>query len=157
MKVTPTSTFFWSEQRKTRSSSAVLLRQVFPSGSLCAFPFSLILLNSVQIHQELPFPQAGYSAVHFKSLSVYGVMLRTGLDTLRFTLAGALKTVSEGSICHPIINPKPYLVTHGNGCGQARHQVLSYCTFIKYDVHLRLFHSKIKAGQRTMFCLKNMK
>lgn len=65
-----------------------------------------------------------------------------------FTLAGALKAVSEGSICCPIIDPKPYLITHGNGCGQARHEALSYSTFIECEAHFRLFHSKTKAGQR---------
>lgn len=67
---------------------------------------------------------------------------------LAFTLADALKAVSGGSVCHPIIDPKPYLVTHGNGCSQARHEVLSYSTLMKHEVYLRLFHSKAKTGQR---------
>lgn len=33
------------------------------------------LFESGQIHQEFPFSHAGHSAVHFKSLSVYGEML----------------------------------------------------------------------------------
>lgn len=46
------------------------------------------------------------------------------------------------------MDPKPYLGTHGNGCGQARHEVLSHSTFIKCEEHLRLFRSETKAKQR---------
>lgn len=41
-------------------------------------------LESGQVLQELPFPRAGHSAVHFKSLSVSGEMLRSGLGALGF-------------------------------------------------------------------------